>query len=48
MAVAATRDSTDSYTTGFLMLVGLAALGAVAVSFIPGRRAAGKPPNGWH
>ncbi len=44
MAVAATRDSTGSYATGFLMLVGLAALGAVAVGFIPGRRAAEMPP----
>jgi len=43
MTVAATRDSSGSYANGFLMLVALAALGAVAVSFIPARRASGTP-----
>jgi sugar phosphate permease len=37
MLVAALRDSTGSYGPGFFVLVGLAALGAIAVSFLPGR-----------
>ncbi len=38
MAVATIRDQTGSYTLGFALLVTLAALGAVAVAFLPGRR----------
>jgi MFS family permease len=37
MFVAGLRDSTGSYGPGFLVLVGLAAIGAVAVSLLPGR-----------
>jgi sugar phosphate permease len=40
MAVAALRDSSGSYGPGFVLLVGLAALGAVAVALLP-RRASG-------
>jgi MFS family permease len=39
MIVAGLRDRTGSYTDGFLVLVGLAALGAVAVSCLPSRSA---------
>jgi len=39
MAVATIRDRAGSYGPGFLLLVGLAAVGAVAVVFLPGRRA---------
>jgi sugar phosphate permease len=39
MGVAMIRDRTGSYTGGFLLLVVLAALGAVAVSALPGRGA---------
>jgi MFS family permease len=42
MAVAATRDRTGSYDQGFQVLVGLALLGAVAVSLLPGKRDAEK------
>jgi sugar phosphate permease len=35
MAVAALRDRSGSYGSGFVLLVGLAVLGAVAVSFLP-------------
>jgi sugar phosphate permease len=35
MMVATLRDRTGSYTPGFLLLVGLAALGAVAIAFLP-------------
>jgi MFS family permease len=35
MTVAATRDHSGSYADGFMMLVALAALGAVAVSLLP-------------
>jgi MFS family permease len=35
MAVASLRDSTGTYTTGFVLLSLLAALGAVAISFLP-------------
>ena len=35
MAVAALRDRSGSYGSGFVLLVGLALLGAVAVSFLP-------------
>lgn len=38
MAVATLRDQRGSYTPGFLLLVGLAALGALAVSLLPGAR----------
>jgi nitrate/nitrite transporter NarK len=38
MAVASLRDATGSYTTSFGMLVVLAALGALAVAFLPGAR----------
>ena len=41
MAVAALRDRTGSYSAGFLLLVGLAALGAVAVAFLPRARSGG-------
>ncbi len=37
MAVATIRDRTGSYTPGFALLVALAALGAVAVAFLPSR-----------
>ena len=37
MIVAGLRDSTGSYGPGFMLLVGLAAIGAVAVSLLPGR-----------
>ena len=37
MVVAGLRDSTGSYGPGFLVLVGLAAIGAAAVSLLPGR-----------
>lgn len=40
MAVAARRDLTGSYDQGFVILVALAALGAVAVSLLPARKAA--------
>jgi len=42
MAVATIRDQTGSYTLGFALLVALAALGAVAVAFLPGRRPEGE------
>ena len=35
MGVAGLRDSTGSYSVGFMVLVGLAAIGAVAVAFLP-------------
>ena len=35
MFVASIRDTTGSYASGFLVLVGLAALGALAVAFLP-------------
>ena len=37
MIVAGLRDSTGSYGPGFMVLVGLAAVGAIAVSMLPGR-----------
>jgi nitrate/nitrite transporter NarK len=43
MAVATIRDQTGSYTMGFALLVTLAALGAVAVALLPGRRSTGPP-----
>jgi sugar phosphate permease len=39
MAVATARDHTGSYSAGFLLLVGLAALGAAAVALLPRRSA---------
>ena len=38
MFVAGLRDSSGSYGPGFLVLVALAAVGAIAVSLLPGRR----------
>jgi len=38
VVVAAIRDRTSAYTGGFAMLVALAALGALAVSFLPKKR----------
>ena len=35
MAVAATRDAAGSYAPGFNLLVALAAVGALAVAFLP-------------
>jgi len=35
MTVAAIRDATGSYQAGFVLLVVLAALGAIAVSLLP-------------
>ena len=40
MVVAGLRDSSGSYGPGFLVLVGLAAVGAAAVSLLP---ASGRP-----
>jgi len=37
MGVAALRDQSGSYSGGFMVLVGLAALGAIAVAFLPSR-----------
>jgi sugar phosphate permease len=37
MGVATLRDRTGSYTTGFLLLVALAGVGAIAVSMLPSR-----------
>jgi sugar phosphate permease len=37
MLVAAIRDRTGSYEGGFLVLIGLAAIGALAVAFLPSR-----------
>ena len=37
MLVAGLRDSTGSYGPGFMVLVGLAAVGAIAVSLLPGQ-----------
>jgi nitrate/nitrite transporter NarK len=37
MGIATLRDQTGSYTSGFMVLVGLAALGAAAVAFLPSR-----------
>ncbi len=44
MAVAALRDRAGSYGPGFALLVALAALGAVAISFLP-RLSAPAPPG---
>ncbi len=40
MGVAAIRDRTASYATGFLLLIGFAAAGALAVSFLPKKKPA--------
>jgi nitrate/nitrite transporter NarK len=40
MGVAALRDWTGSYTSGFLVLVALAAVGAAAISLLPPRHLA--------
>ena len=40
MMVAMMRDKTASYSLGFLLLLGLAAIGALAVSLLPRRKAA--------
>jgi sugar phosphate permease len=45
MAVAALRDRTGSYGPGFALLVALAVLGAVAVSFLPVYKAARNGQN---
>jgi MFS family permease len=45
MAVAALRDRTGSYGPGFALLVGLAALGALAVAFLPRQPAAATGPG---
>jgi len=37
MLVAAIRDHTGSYATGFVVLVTLAAIGAAAVAMLPSR-----------
>ncbi|MCG6926419.1 MAG: MFS transporter [Acidobacteria bacterium] len=43
MAVATIRDHTGTYTLGFVLLVALAALGAIAVTLLPSRGAATTP-----
>jgi MFS-type transporter involved in bile tolerance (Atg22 family) len=43
MIVAGMRDVSGSYTNGFLLLLVLAAIGAVAVSFLP--RAGAQPSS---
>jgi hypothetical protein len=47
MAVASLRDATGAYTTSFVLLALLAALGAVAVAFLPDAkpRALGAAPR---
>jgi MFS-type transporter involved in bile tolerance (Atg22 family) len=40
MAVASLRDATGSYAAGFIVLVSLAGIGALAVSLLPGKPAA--------
>jgi len=40
MVVAAIRDHTSTYSLGFAMLIGLAAMGATAVAFLPRRKLA--------
>lgn len=44
--VAGIRDRAGSYTSGFLLLVGLAALGSLAVGLLPRAVAAPAPPDG--
>jgi len=48
MTVATLRDHTGSYTPGFTLLVGLAALGAVAVALLPRGATAGDATAGLH
>ena len=43
LLVAATRDATHSYGTGFMILIGFAAIGAVAVALLPSRRGEERP-----
>jgi len=43
MAVATIRDQTGSYTLGFALLVALAALGALAVAFLPSQGGGAAP-----
>ena len=43
MAVATLRDRTGSYAPGFALLVALAVLGALAVSFLPRPQPAAPP-----
>jgi sugar phosphate permease len=38
LAVAAIRDRTATYAGGFMLLIGLAVMGALAVSFLPGKK----------
>jgi sugar phosphate permease len=45
MVVAGLRDSTGSYGPGFFVLVGLAAVGAAAVSLLPGANEGSKVPG---
>ena len=40
MLVAGIRDATGSYASGFAVLIGLAAVGAIAVALMPKRVAA--------
>jgi len=44
MAVATIRDQTGAYTLGFVLLVALAVLGALAVALLPSRGAASASP----
>jgi len=44
MIVAASRDESGSYTTGFLVLVTLASVGALAVSALPRSSAQAERP----
>jgi MFS family permease len=46
MGVATLRDQTGSYTGGFMVLVGLAAVGAAAVACLPSRPQAAAQTNG--
>ena len=46
MGVAALRDASGTYTPGFLLLVGLAALGALGVAFLPSGRTPAEQASG--
>jgi sugar phosphate permease len=46
MAVATIRDNSGSYGPGFVLLVGLAVVGATAVAFLPGRAREDAPDTG--
>jgi sugar phosphate permease len=37
LLVAATRDATHSYATGFSILIGFAAIGSAAIALLPSR-----------